>query len=74
MSRNDTSDYVASHIQDALSRVPGVGDIQAFGAPYAMQIWLNPDRLRASPAFCFCRHASQTSERRNSGGSSNNNV
>ena len=47
MTRNDTSDYVASHIQDALSRVPGVGDIQAFGAPYAMQVWLNPERLRA---------------------------
>ena len=47
MNRNDTSDYVASHILDALSRVPGVGDVQQFGSQYAMQVWLNPDRLRA---------------------------
>jgi hypothetical protein len=35
---------------------------------------MNPARLRVSPALCFCEHGSQMSERRNSGGSSNNNV
>jgi HAE1 family hydrophobic/amphiphilic exporter-1/multidrug efflux pump len=45
MSRNDITDYVASTLLDPMSRVPGVGDIQAFGAQYAMRIWLDPDKL-----------------------------
>jgi hydrophobe/amphiphile efflux-1 (HAE1) family protein len=45
MSRNDITDYVASTVLDPMSRVPGVGDIQAFGAQYAMRIWLNADKL-----------------------------
>ncbi len=45
MQRNDISDYVVSVLQDPLSRVPGVGDIQVFGAQYAMRIWLDPDKL-----------------------------
>ena len=43
----DVSDYLASYVQDPLSRVPGVGDINVFGAPHAMRIWLNPQRLAA---------------------------
>ncbi len=43
----DVSDYLSSNIQDPLSRVPGVGDINVFGAPAAMRIWLNPSRLAA---------------------------
>src|SRR6476469_5754559 len=43
----DVSDYLASNIQDPLSRVPGVGDVNVFGAPHAMRIWLNPQRLAA---------------------------
>jgi multidrug efflux pump len=43
----DVSDYLASYMQDPLSRVPGVGDINVFGAPHAMRIWLNPQRLAA---------------------------
>src|SRR6476469_5346670 len=43
----DVSDYLASNIQDPLSRVPGVGDVNVFGAPHAMRIWLNPARLAA---------------------------
>ncbi len=45
MQRNDISDYVASVLQDPLSRVPGVGDLQVFGAQYAMRIWLDPYKL-----------------------------
>ncbi len=41
----DISDYIASHLQDPISRVPGVGDAQAFGSPYAMRIWLDPYKL-----------------------------
>ena len=30
---------------DAIKRVPGVGDVQVFGAGrYAMRIWLNPEK------------------------------
>src|SRR5262249_53007466 len=44
-TRNDIADYVVSVLQDPIGRVPGVGDVQAFGAQYAMRIWLDPDRL-----------------------------
>ncbi len=44
-SSSDLSDYVASNVEDPLSRVPGVGDIQLFGSQYAMRIWLNPSQL-----------------------------
>jgi multidrug efflux pump len=46
-TNQDVSDYLASNLQDPLSRVPGVGDINVFGAPHAMRIWLNPSRLAA---------------------------
>src|ERR1700758_447650 len=45
MSGDDVADYVASHVQDPISRTPGVGDYQLFGAQYAMRIWLDPARL-----------------------------
>ncbi|SHG95653.1 efflux RND transporter permease subunit [Ferrimonas marina] len=41
----DLSDYIASNLQDPLSRVNGVGAVQLFGAPYAMRIWLDPNKL-----------------------------
>ncbi|HJV05752.1 MAG TPA: efflux RND transporter permease subunit [Chromobacteriaceae bacterium] len=47
MSNTDLSDFVASSLQDTLSRVPGVGETQLFGAQYAMRIWLNPDQLNS---------------------------
>jgi multidrug efflux pump len=43
----DVSDYLASNIQDPLSRVDGVGDVNVFGSPHAMRIWLKPQRLAA---------------------------
>ncbi|TNV21752.1 efflux RND transporter permease subunit [Buttiauxella sp. B2] len=45
LSQDDISDYVASNIKDAISRTNGVGDVQLFGAQYAMRIWLNADAL-----------------------------
>lgn len=45
MTQNDISDYVASNIKDPVSRMPGVGDTQVFGAQYAMRIWLDPHKL-----------------------------
>jgi len=45
LSKSDIADYVASNIQDPMSRVAGVGTIQLFGAQYAMRIWLDPLKL-----------------------------
>ncbi|WP_339770593.1 efflux RND transporter permease subunit [uncultured Paraglaciecola sp.] len=45
LDRNDVSDFVAANIQDQLSRVNGVGQIQFFGSQYAMRVWLNPNKL-----------------------------
>jgi len=45
MSRSDLSDYAATAIVDPVGRVNGVGDVQLFGAQYAMRIWLDPARL-----------------------------
>ncbi|CCG87968.1 multidrug efflux RND transporter permease AcrD [Erwinia piriflorinigrans] len=45
MDRQDISDYVASHLQDPLSRISGVGQVDAYGSQYAMRIWLAPDKL-----------------------------
>ncbi|MEO8721193.1 MAG: multidrug efflux RND transporter permease subunit [Ginsengibacter sp.] len=39
--------YVNIHIQDALKRVKGVGDISSFGDDFSMRIWLNPEKLAA---------------------------
>ncbi len=44
---SDISDYIASHIEDPIARVNGVGDIQLFGGQYAMRIWLDPQKLAA---------------------------
>ena len=45
LNQDDISDYVASNIKDPISRTNGVGDVQLFGAQYAMRIWLNADLL-----------------------------
>jgi hydrophobe/amphiphile efflux-1 (HAE1) family protein len=45
LSQVDLADYVSSNVLDSLSRVDGVGEVQLFGAQYAMRIWLNPTQL-----------------------------
>lgn len=45
MDQTDLSDYVSANVVDALSRVEGVGEVQLFGAQYAMRIWLDPNKL-----------------------------
>jgi len=45
MSRTDIADYVFSNVVDTLSRASGVGNVQVFGAGYAMRIWLDPNKL-----------------------------
>ncbi|MCT4701434.1 multidrug efflux RND transporter permease AcrD [Enterobacteriaceae bacterium H20N1] len=45
MDKQDISDYVASNIQDPISRINGVGDVDAYGSQYSMRIWLDPTKL-----------------------------
>ncbi|MDV2077933.1 efflux RND transporter permease subunit [Marinobacter xestospongiae] len=45
LTREDIADFVAANIQDPISRTQGVGQVQLFGAPYAMRVWLDPNRL-----------------------------
>jgi multidrug efflux pump len=45
MTRFDIADFVVSHVQDPLSRLPGVGNITVFGTQYAMRIWLDASKL-----------------------------
>ncbi|MGQ4770957.1 efflux RND transporter permease subunit [Citrobacter freundii] len=44
-TQDDISDYVASNVKDSISRLNGVGDVQLFGAQYAMRIWLDANFL-----------------------------
>ncbi|KGT92438.1 multidrug transporter [Erwinia typographi] len=45
MGKQDISDYVASNVQDPLSRIDGVGEVDAYGSQYAMRIWLDPNKM-----------------------------
>ncbi|KTD98095.1 efflux RND transporter permease subunit [Pseudoalteromonas sp. H71] len=46
MTNIDIGDYVSSNVQDIVSRVEGVGEVQLFGSQYAMRIWLDPAKLQ----------------------------
>ncbi|HWK42444.1 MAG TPA: multidrug efflux RND transporter permease subunit [Croceibacterium sp.] len=46
-SHQDVADYLTSNIQDTLSRIDGVGDVNVFGSAHAMRIWLDPHKLAA---------------------------
>ncbi|MDR2050830.1 MAG: efflux RND transporter permease subunit [Deltaproteobacteria bacterium] len=41
----DLGDYAVSHLQDPLSRIEGVGEVQMFGSQYSMRIWTDPSLL-----------------------------
>ncbi|HET6587354.1 MAG TPA: efflux RND transporter permease subunit, partial [Oleiagrimonas sp.] len=42
------SNYARLHVQDELARLPGVGDVQLFGAgKFSMRVWLDPQKLAA---------------------------
>jgi multidrug efflux pump len=45
-SNYDLANYIVANVQDPISRTPGVGDFQVFGAQYAMRIWLDPAKLQ----------------------------
>lgn len=45
MSQYEISDYVSSNIQDPISRINGVGQLQVFGPQHSMRIWLDPNKI-----------------------------
>ncbi|MDB5446263.1 MAG: efflux system, inner rane transporter CmeB [Phenylobacterium sp.] len=45
LTAGDLGDYIVSNLQDPLSRLSGVGNVQLFGGQYAMRIWLDPLQL-----------------------------
>lgn len=45
MGRHELTDYLVSNVQDLISRVEGVGEVQMFGSQNAMRIWVDPARL-----------------------------
>ncbi|CAG9191143.1 multidrug efflux pump RND permease AcrB [Paraburkholderia sabiae] len=45
MDRYDLANYVASHVEDPVSRVNGVGTVQLFGSQFAMRVWLDANKL-----------------------------
>ena len=43
---NFLSNYSTININDAIARIPGVGQVNLFGgSDYAMRVWLRPDRI-----------------------------
>jgi multidrug efflux pump len=47
VTNNDVADFLVSNLQDRIGRIAGVGDVNVFGAQYAMRIWLDPFKLAA---------------------------
>jgi multidrug efflux pump len=41
----ELGNVASTQVIDELRRVPGVGDLELFGSPYAMRVWLDPDKL-----------------------------
>lgn len=47
LDQTDLADYLNTNLVDEFSRLEGVGEVQVFGAKYAMRIWLDPVKLAA---------------------------
>jgi multidrug efflux pump len=65
MNGTDLADYVATNVLDPISRVKGVGDVQLFGAQYAMRVWLDPNKLynyKLNPADIAAAISAQNAE------------
>jgi HAE1 family hydrophobic/amphiphilic exporter-1 len=39
------SNYVNLYVRDALLRIQGVGDVQSFGQPFSMRVWMDAGKL-----------------------------
>jgi multidrug efflux pump len=47
MNKYDIANFVVSKIQDPISRIDGVGDMNVFGTQYAMRVWLDLSKLNS---------------------------
>lgn len=45
VGQRELGDFLSSKVQDAISRIDGVGNVRVFGDPHAMRIWLDPYKL-----------------------------
>lgn len=41
------ANYLKINVEPQLSRIPGVGEVNIFGADYALRIWLDPTKMTA---------------------------
>lgn len=41
------TNYLKINIEPQLARIPGVGEVNVFGADYSLRIWLDPGKMRA---------------------------
>ncbi|HEX6178925.1 MAG TPA: efflux RND transporter permease subunit, partial [Thermoanaerobaculia bacterium] len=76
ISKNGTTpaielgNFAETRVIDEIRRVPGVGDVTSFSSPYAMRIWLDPEKLASfqlSPADALAAVQEQNTQA--SGGS-----
>src|SRR5690606_20885378 len=42
----ELADYLMLQVEPRFSRIDGMGEVELYGAGYAMRIWLNPHKLR----------------------------
>jgi len=47
MDSQAIGDFLASKLEEPITRIPGIGDYTLFGSEYAMRIWLNPNALNS---------------------------
>lgn len=45
--QNFLTNYLKINLEPRLSRIPGVGEVNVFGAAYSMRIWLDPNKMAA---------------------------
>uniref|UniRef100_UPI003D769A86 efflux RND transporter permease subunit n=1 Tax=Acinetobacter variabilis TaxID=70346 RepID=UPI003D769A86 len=45
-SNIELSDYLTTHLEQDISRIDGIGEVDVFGSQFAMRIWLNPAKLK----------------------------
>src|SRR5690625_3701505 len=45
LDQTELADYIKRNVQNAVSRVPGVGKFQLFASSKAMRIWVDPEKL-----------------------------
>ena len=45
VNKVDIGDYLSSNVMDVLGRIDGVAEVELYGSPYAMRVWLDPYQL-----------------------------